>query len=433
MKRFLFLGLLWLANWLMSSHLMAQSLTISPYSRYAIGDIFLPNTTRNVSMGGVGAATANYFSINMINPAGYADLRYTTMDVSAFGQLTQVRTGVGESDQFTAGFQNIAFGFTGRRGPTLVFGFAPFSTVGYELRNLRPVQIDTTSFTEETRYAGEGGLNQVFIGMGHRFLKNRLRVGANFQFRFGNTRYNTLNRLLINDTLPSASYQPISTVEDTYARTLVGQFGLIYEDTINREENVLFRIGGVADLSLAADGDRFRRYSNGLQSDSLGELQEQGISFPPRFTGGITLLRPGYWSISLDGVYQDWRALQYFGDSSVLQPEIRIALGSEWTPNPVAFRYFKRINYRLGFYYQQTYIAFEGQSVPDYGISLGMGIPASRKGNNRFNQGRAASRVNFSVELGRRGTGELPLEELYARFRLGLTINDTWFIKRVVD
>ena len=433
MNRLLLLGLLWLSSLGLAHVAYAQGLTVSPYSRYAIGDIFQATSTRNAAMAGIGAATANYASLNLINPAGYADLRFTTMDVSAFGQLTRIRTSQGLSDQFTAGFQNIAFGFSNRKGPTIAFGFAPFSTVGYELRNLQDVRIDTDTLIEETRYRGEGGLNQVFLGVGYRFWKNRLRVGANFQFRFGNTRYSTLNRLLVNDTLPLASFQPISTVEDLYARTLVGQFGLIYEDTLNRAQNVLIRLGGVADLSLNAGGDRFRPYSNGLATDTIGGVEQEGITFPPRFTGGVTVARPGYWSIGLDVTYQNWEQLQYFGDSSVLEPELRIALGSEWTPNPTAFRYLKRINYRAGLYYQQTYITFDGEQVPDYGLTLGIGLPASRKGNNRFNQGRAASRINFSVELGRRGTGTLPLEELYARFRLGLTINDTWFIERVVD
>jgi hypothetical protein len=433
MNRFYIFGLLCLSSWLLPMASTAQSLTVSPYSRYALGDIFQAASTRNASMGGIGAATANYASINLANPAGYADLRFTTMDISAFGQFTRVGTEVGNSDQFTAGFQNIAFGFASQKGPTLVFGFAPFSTVGYELRNTGLLEIDTTTYIQEAVYAGEGGLNQAFIGAGHRFWKDRLRLGANFQFRFGNSRYNTLNRLLVNDTLAASGFQPISSVEDTYVRTLMGQLGVIYEDTLNREKNVLVRLGGVADLSLTSSGDRFRRYSNGLQSDSLGSLETQGVTFPPRFTGGVTFLRPGYWSIGLDVVYQDWSQIQYFGDSLDLQPELRVALGSEWTPDPLGFSYFKRINYRAGFYYQRTYIAFDGEAVPDYGVTLGVGLPASRKGNNRFNQGRASSRINFSVELGRRGSSTLPLEELYARFRLGLTLNDTWFIKRVVD
>ena len=93
------------------SQLFAQELTLSPYSRYAIGDIISSASTRNAAMGGIGVATDNYFSINRLNPASYADMYFTTMDVSVFGQFSGLSSNTSTANQFTAGFQNLAFGF----------------------------------------------------------------------------------------------------------------------------------------------------------------------------------------------------------------------------------------------------------------------------------------------------------------------------------
>ncbi|MEL7191312.1 MAG: hypothetical protein AAFO96_02660, partial [Bacteroidota bacterium] len=62
-------------------------------------------------------------------------------------------------------------------------------------------------------------------------------------------------------------------------------------------------------------------------------------------------------------------------------------------------------------------------------------LPTGRSGNNRFNRGRSSSRLNLSFELGRRGSlaAGFPVEENYARIRLGINLNERWFVRRVVD
>ena len=94
-----------------SYSMIGQQLTRSPYTRYGVGDVLSASTTRNAAMGGIGVASDNYFSINRINPASYSDLVFTTMDISGFGQYSNLRNNSSSEDQITAGFQNILFGF----------------------------------------------------------------------------------------------------------------------------------------------------------------------------------------------------------------------------------------------------------------------------------------------------------------------------------
>lgn len=413
----------------------AQDLTISPYSRYGIGDILSATTTRNAAMGGLSIAPDNYFSINRANPASYGDLYYTTMDISAFWQASQLRTEGEEGNRLTAGIQNAAFAFPSNNNIVFTMGFSPFSSVGYEVTDRRNVIIADSSLIQETTYIGEGGLNQAYLGAAVRLLDRRLRIGVNGQFNFGNTTYDWTTLMYRSDSLLATDFAPLLTTEDVYVTGLMGTLGFIYEDTINAKKHTYFRVGGMVDYSFGLNGDRFTTVSNGIVFDTLGGVQVGGIVIPPKFGLGFMMNRLGHWSIGADATYQDWSMYEYFGEASNLGQEIRLSVGGEFVPDLESTNYLKRMDYRAGAYYNQTYLQFDDKSVTDYGVTFGVGLPADLKGNSRFNRGRTVSRINLSFELGRRGNlaAGFPMEELYARIRLGATINDRWFVRRVVD
>lgn len=60
----------------------AQTGSLSPYSRYGIGDILPEGFTTNSSMGGIGAGILSGNQINFINPASYA---FDTITIFDFG------------------------------------------------------------------------------------------------------------------------------------------------------------------------------------------------------------------------------------------------------------------------------------------------------------------------------------------------------------
>ncbi len=418
-----------------TASLFAQDLTISPYSRYGIGDIVSSTTTRNAAMGGLSVATDNYYSINRVNPASYGDLYFTTMDISAFWQASQLRTTAGEGTRYTAGIQNAAFAFPSNKNLILTMGFGPYSSVGYDISARKNVVIADSSLIEETTYAGSGGLNQAFIGAAVRVFDNKLRLGVNGQYNFGNTRYSWTSLLFRSDSVQATGFLPLSTTEDVYLKGWMVTAGFIYEDTLNAAKYTTFRIGGMIDWTPGLSGDRLTQVSNGLVRDTLGELTLGTVALPTRFGLGLMVGRFGHWSVGADVQYQDWQQFSYFGEDNDLGRELKIAVGGELTPNQQSLKYLARIDYRMGAYLKQTYLQFNGEAVNDYGVTFGVGLPADAKGNSRFNRGRAVSRINISAELGQRGslsTGQ-PLEELYARIRIGATINDRWFVRRVID
>lgn len=423
----------------------AQELTANPYSRFGVGDIFDNTTTRNAAMGGISYATNNYFSINRVNPASAADLIFTTMDISVFGQVNELRTEAGSQFPVNAGFQNLSFGFPANKGPVITMGFAPFSATGFEVINQSTVNVEDTSFTFTEAFNGKGGINQVFIGAAFKLLNKKLRIGANGQYYFGNTTLNWNTQLQGSDTssVPIPGYQIAFPTEDIFTRGVGGSIGAIYLDTINPAKNVQLRVGGAAEGTLSLRSDRFllsnvtsNLSTTSVITDTLFD-REDSVNLPLKWGVGVLLSRPGRWAIGADFSYQNWESFTSFSDSSELGPEYRISIGGEYTPDFESFKYFQRINYRLGGYFKQTYIRQSGNPVYDYGVTFGLGLPASVKGNSRFNRGRAVSGANISIELGRRGginaEPAVPLQQLYARIRLGFNLNEQWFIRRVVD
>ena len=97
----------------------------------------------------------------------------------------------------------------------------------------------------------------------------------------------------------------------------------------------------------------------------------------------------------------------------------------EYTPDPEALRgYHKKMHYRLGGHYENSYLKLNGEQLKDYGISFGVGLPFRN----------TKSSFNLACELGRRGTMENNLiRENYAVLSFSVTLHDFWFYKQKYD
>ncbi len=426
-----------------TSMLQAQNLTLNPYSRFGIGEIFPNTTARNMAMGEVSQATYNYASVNRLNPAAYADLLYTVVDFSGFSKQSWLRTRNDEEKQFSAGFQNLMFGFPTNKSLVLTFGFAPFSSVGYDISTQYTIRIDDTTQTGLANYTAEGGLNQGFIGLATTLFQRKLRLGVNGYFTFGNLRYRWQSAVL-NQSL--SDYSDVQIEEATYVSGGGLHGGFIFSDTLSGKippgkkqpqgPVTILRLGGSVDYSFDLNGDRLITYDNRQVLDTLSDGLELGaVVIPAKLGFGASIVRPGHWELSAEATMRDWTQFQYFSDSINLSRGLRVAVGGEWIPKISGDSYFQRIAYRAGFYRDQTYLTVAGNPIIDMGFSIGFGLPSSRRGTNIFNRERAYSQLSLGFAFGKRGSLKdgHALEETYFKARVGITINERWFRKVQID
>jgi hypothetical protein len=123
--------------------------------------------------------------------------------------------------------------------------------------------------------------------------------------------------------------------------------------------------------------------------------------------------RTGKWSeLTVDQVNQGLEDSYGFSAGAQITPDIT-SIGS----------YFKRVDYRIGFLHDKSYIRMSDQDIKQTAVTFGFGFPLAP------NQ-RAITfyKLNLAAELGRRGTLTNGLvQESYFNLHLGFTLNDKWF------
>ena len=77
--------------------------------------------------------------------------------------------------------------------------------------------------------------------------------------------------------------------------------------------------------------------------------------------------------------------------------------------------------YRAGVRFEKTGLKINNETINEFGISFGVGIPV----------GRVFSNANLGFEVGQRGTTKQNLiQENFIKFQISLSLNDRWFEKR---
>ncbi|MFN8394151.1 MAG: hypothetical protein U0176_05690 [Bacteroidia bacterium] len=208
-----------------------SQVAISPYSYYGLGDIFSSSSARSFGMGRIGIGSYDNASVNRLNPASLADLRLTTFDFNGFVTTSNQKSNLNSQTVSTSGFHNVSLAFSNRRGYGIVVGLAPYSSVGYDVRVRDSIQADTSVEAYTARYAGSGGLNQLYVGFGVRFLK-RVQAGVNLSYAFGSTNYQWFADYDDGTILTGAAERSVAL------RGFLPQFGLQYGDTLKLKVKV---------------------------------------------------------------------------------------------------------------------------------------------------------------------------------------------------
>jgi len=126
-----------------------------------------------------------------------------------------------------------------------------------------------------------------------------------------------------------------------------------------------------------------------------------------------------------------WADYRFFGEPDQLINSWKLKVGGQLTPNPLSAKsYWNRVNYRAGFYYGKDAVFAEGNELPVYALTLGIGFPIRRWSSydNEY------TIINTTIEVGKRGNKNNNITDSFLRLSLGLNLSDiSWFRKRKYD
>jgi hypothetical protein len=344
--------------------------------------------------------------------------------------MTQLETDSKKFLNNRTGLSYMAFVFPVAKWWGTSIGLRPFSSVGYKIYDQKTQDsIGTVNYS----YNGQGGINQIFWGNGFRIKK--LYFGANVSYLFGNLIYSS------TDSFPGSSYYMNTKVlQTTTVNDLYYTFGMQYRQPLRKGWSVTLGATGSMRTNLNVKQTTFAatyetQYGIPVTRDTIiNDSKAETISIPMMIGAGLVIKKSEKLLIGFDYSMQNWSSFNSFGEQGLLKNSQKMAIGIQYVPNKNAGKgesYFKKIFYRAGFRYADTYLDLRNTALKDYTITFGAGFPLRKiKVGETYSQ----SIVNVGIELGQRGTTDNQLiRERYMRVVVGFTLNDRWFIKRKYD
>ena len=388
---------------------MAQNIS-TPYSKMGYGMLNDNASSIQRSMGGVGYAMKGGRIVNVMNPASYSDVDSLTFLWDVGIDLTNLwsKENGNKGYSFGGGLDYLTGHFKVAKGLGAAFGLLPYSSVGYTYGGL----IDGG---EESR-SGNGGFNQLFVGLGYQPIKN-LSVGFNFAYLFGSTS----NTTLITST--STSY----FTRNMRVRDWNAQLGLQYSLPLAKGRDML-TLGASFQPKKSFHGNTWgtRFDSQDSKVDTIGYTSMKGNYEQPATIGaGLSYNWNHKLTVEADYTFQKWSGAKYLPiggfESQTMQFDDRwkAALGVQYTPNKRG-SYFGAMAFRAGVFYNHDYLNYNGNNVRDYGASVGVGLPAPG----------GKTTVNLGLEWRHRESSPTQLiTENYFNITLGVNFNELWFWK----
>jgi len=400
----------------------SQRSSYSPYSYFGVGETNFSATVENQMMGG---NTAYYDSVhqNMNNAASMSKLKFVNYSIGVDLKNTSYLSESNNESSTAAAINYISVAI-----PTKVlsfsFGIKPKTSVGYLLEN----DDKTQSIAELNRFTGSGGISNAFVSIGFELFKN-WGIGVSSSYAFGNlNHYHT--KILENIEL----YTRVSS--ESSVSGLDYNFSTVYQKTFNNKTTLYTSIVYQPEAKYKSKNNQSIRTINpngnfGGDSEiidlSLIGLDETDVKIPSSLSFGLGLGEDKKWYFGLNylktgegGYKNELMAL----DNVEFKSSQTFSFGGFYLPKYDSFtNYFKTITYRVGLRYKNGGLYVNDQQINEIGLNFGFGIPLA-----------GVSSANLGFEIGQRGTKKASLiKEKFFSIRLGVSLNDLWFIRSLYN
>jgi hypothetical protein len=445
----------------------------SPFSRYGIGDLYPQQNVASRGMGGLSAAFTSSQAINTMNPASYGALNIVTyefgLSIDSRSLLSKTPVDKYKSINFLPSYLQFGVPLTkpgNKNGAGLVFGIRPSTRINYSVEEGNRIYYDSlgTSDSLHGLHEGNGGLNQVFFGLGKtwKFKEkdknkpnyNSVSVGFNAGYEWG-TKFISNKVDFPSDSTYENWYHSNSTDSTQYWGFFLNP-GIMASFKLKEYTNPLSKIinsyvlvvGGSGTIEQDLNATRaltretFYYQSNGEATGLDSVLKVSGvkgrINIPASFNGGFMLnkmLSNGpfqikKWSVGVDYSFTQWTKYLNYGLPDRLEDSWFLRAGVEYSPNPLGnTSVFSTGIYRFGYYTGKDYQNADGNGYDVHAFTLGYSFNLKRYHSYE----KQFTMINTAIEFGKRGSGVNNVTENFFKFSLGLSLSDIWFIKRKYD
>ena len=386
----------------------------SPYSRYGVGILSNQSLGINRQMGGLGYGLRSSKYINSLNPASFSEADTLTMLFEAGVSLQNVNFEEGQKriNAKNASFDYIAMQFRVCKNVGMSIGFLPYSKVGYSFSK---ISREDTYESSTDSYSGSGGIYQPYIGIAWKPFKN-LSIGLTGAYIYGDISHN----IAVNFTNSTSLLRTYEVSMKSYKLDL----GIQYIKTFAKKHSLT--LGAVYSLGHDLNAEATITDTNFASSETK-DIKE-GFKLPHTFGAGFIYNYSNKWKFGLDYTFQKWDTSTFFGDEKGLNRS-KVSTGIEYSPTKLSNNIFKMIEYRAGAYYSQPYTKIKGENGYDeYGVSAGISLPFYNA-NNRYSH----ATIHISGEYAHiKPKSPGMITENYLRINIGITFNESWFMKMKV-
>ena len=403
---------------------IAQNNTNSPYTRYGYGDLSDQSFGNSKAMGGIAFGLRDGAQINPLNPASYTAIDSLTFLFEGGVSLQNMNiSGSGvKLNAKNSSFDYLAMQFRLHPRIAMSIGLLPFSNVGYSVSDSK---VDN-GVSQTRSFTGDGGLHQLYGGIGVKVLKN-LSLGVNASYFWGVI---TRTRTIIYPAT-SESYSYIQQMGVSISDYKL-DFGTQYTLDFNKKHSMT--IGAVFSPKHKLNND----YTVTTQvSTTNSNNLDATLELPNTFGVGFTYNYDKRLTVGADYSLQQWSKTKFgvntsddavredFNETYTYCNRHKVSVGAEYIPNLMGRSYLSHIKYRLGAYYTTPYYKIGGkEATREYGVTAGFGLPVPR----------SRSILSISGQFVRiSGQESAFVNENIFRVSIGLTFNERWFFKRRVE
>lgn len=435
----------------------AQSTANSPYSSFGMGET---GGLDHGVFGGIGNANISLQDSNVVNyfnPSSYSTLGdgQPLFSLGFSARFSTFTENGNSSFEPIAGIQHFAFGVPFAKRFGLGFGLKPYTRKGYEFSRRFLLDEDSIYYN----YTGSGTINDVFLGLSADILKmknTRLGIGIQGSYLFGHVS-DTRKSGLITGAYNQTNYEGGVGIKTFRAAAFHYTIGLSFEQRFKDKHTLgvyfvadpkqTIRGTYIDELYYAYDLNNPSSYDSLYYNDTLkgslssvptyniglkyqlnfkskkGEINERNSEIA--FHIGMTMAQWSQYEDRFDPTYTNaFLDAQKFNLGILFIPDVQFQQGNTKS------KYYHRMRYRIGAYYQTLPYTANNLQVQDFGTTFGIGFPVA------FN--RSLSSVNVGFNYGSRGVADqTALKEQYYGFNIGLIIapgsTDKWFRKRKLN